>query len=140
MSEDEEVNTTTDDISVVSEGVMSVDSKATQLIGLVWCWSEDIRHCGCEFHQALRAGNWRASYALATVRHYHNGPIHSLNSDINECDACEKIREALHKQKFGVDCDCWYCVEKIDNDDLTDDGSSIDEFEGDIEYIEYREH
>jgi hypothetical protein len=34
-------------------------------------------------------------------------------------------------------CDCWYCLEKIDNDDLADDGSSTHEFEADVEYVEY---
>jgi hypothetical protein len=141
MSEenDDNAGNTHDIHSAVAESEVSFDSKATQLLGLVWCWSEEWAGCKCELHRAIRSGNWDPHWELASIRHYPDGPIHSLYSHTNECRACDSINTFLHKRFNGLDCPCWYCQELLDDDQLTDCSFTEDEYEDNIPYEEYYE-
>jgi hypothetical protein len=134
--ENTDTHTVDENLSIVPESEYSIDSffdsQATQLPGLVWCWSEDWNGCQCTLHQAIRSNNWNPDFKLASVCHYSGGPVHHLYSHDNDCRAFDRIKRMLRRRLNGIHCEWWFCIEQLDDDELTDDSHIDDECEGDI--------
>ena len=87
--------------------------------------------------ESVRSGSWRPDLIITNICHYLDGPVHQLFSATNECGGCHKILEALHRQRFGPDCQCWWrareayraaeLAEVGSGTDCSDDISFIDE-------------
>ena len=90
----------------------SLQTQTTQGFGLVWCSADS--SCDCLFHESRRYGNWRADFINTNIRHYPDGPVHYLYSARNECGGCRAILEALHLERYGADCQCWWCAGAAD--------------------------
>ena len=90
----------------------SLETQTTQMYGLVWCPADDT--CTCLFHESVRSGSWRPDLIITNIRHYPDGPVHQLFSANNECGGCREILDALHRQRFGPECQCWWCAGAAD--------------------------